>query len=316
MLEPRQSTRHLLLVRPAAFAGNLQTQASNAFQHREPPPPGLAAAARAELAGVVEALLSAGAEPLVVDDLPGGASPDAVFPNNWVSFHQDGTVVLYPMLAANRRRERRRDVVEQLAADHGFIVDRIIDLSPLERDGQFLEGTGSLVLDRPAGVAYAALSPRTVPAALQRFASETGYRVLSFTARDTDGQPYYHTNVMMGIGSGYALACLDAVDDPRQRAGIAAALDAGGHELVPLSPRQVQAFAGNCLEIQGDRGPVLLLSATAAAALLPAQRAALERYAALLPVAVPLIERHGGGSVRCMIAEIHLPRAIPRNQHP
>lgn len=308
MHEPRQSTRHLLLVRPAAFAANPQTQASNAFQRRDPPPAGLAAQALAEFDGLVAALRRAGAQPLVVDDLPGGASPDAVFPNNWVSFHHDGTVVFYPMLAPNRRRERRPELLDQLTGAHGFAVSRVVDLSPLELDGEYLEGTGSLVLDRPAGIAYAALSPRTVPAALDRFAAATGYRVLAFAAHDPQGRPVYHTNVLMGIGTGYALACLEAIGDPVERAAVAAALDASGHELIPLTLAQVQAFAGNCLEIQGAAGPLLLLSASAAGALAPGQRAALERHAGLLPVAVPQIERYGGGSVRCMIAEIHLPR--------
>lgn len=316
MRETRQSTRHLMLVRPAAFAGNPQTQTSNSFQYREAPPPGLAAQALAEFDCLVELLRHAGANPLVLDDLPGGASPDAVFPNNWVSFHQDGTVVLYPMHASNRRRERRRDLVDWLTGRQGFAVSRVIDLSPLERAGQFLEGTGSLVLDRPAGVAYAALSPRTGPAALERFAAETCYHVLAFDARDPQGRLVYHTNVLMSIGTGYALACLDAIGDEDERAAVAGALAAAGHEVVALTPAQVQAFAGNCLEVQGSGGPLLVLSASAAAVLEPVQRAVLERHAGLLPVAIPRIERYGGGSVRCMMAEIHLPRIAPRNQDP
>jgi len=316
MHEPRQSTRHLMLLRPEAFAGNPQTRTSNVFQQRETPPSGLAAQALAEFDGLAAALTRAGADPLVFGDLPGGASPDAVFPNNWVSFHQDGTVVLYPMHAPNRRRERRPELLERLAGAHGFAVSRVIDLSPLEQVGQFLEGTGSLVLDRPAGVAYAALSPRTLPAALDRFSAATGYRVFAFNARDPQGRPVYHTNVLMGIGTGYALACLDAIQNPDERAAVGGSLTAAGHEVVPLKFPQVQAFAGNCLEIQGAAGPLLLLSAAAAAALEPFQRRVLERHAGLLPVAVPQVERYGGGSVRCMIAEIHLPRIAPRNQDP
>jgi len=308
--EPAQAAAALLLVRPAAFGPNPGTLASNRFQRRDvAPPPDLALRARAEfdlLAGVLD---RAGIRLAIFEDLPGGASPDAVFPNNWVSFHGDGTAILYPLLAVNRRRERRLALLEQLADQHGFLIRRRIDLTALEQRGSFLEGTGSLVLDRRAGLAFAALSPRTSAAALKEFSRQTGYRVIAFRTADHTGLPVYHTNVMMSIGSSCALVCTDAIPDPAERSAVVAALLDSAHELVLLTLAQVAEFAGNGLEVAAADGARWVMSSRAAAALTRAQRDRLERHAGLLVAPVPLIETFGGGSVRCMLAEIHLPRA-------
>lgn len=317
MSEPSQSSQHIMLVRPAGFRGNPQTRASNVFQDGSVvPDPRLAQGAQAEFDALVDALQGAGLAPVVFPDLAGGrVSPDAVFPNNWLSTHADGSVVIYPLLAPIRRLERRLDLVRELEDEHGFLVTRLIDLSRLEGQQQYLEGTGSLVLDRPAGTAYAVHSPRTHAAALAAFSTATGYRVQAFNARIRD-KAVYHTNVIMSIGSGYALLCRDAVSSPAELRRLEESLESAGHHVIDISLDQACRFAGNCLELAPATGKRLLISATAVAALTTAQLAMLERHADLLPVAVPLIERHGGGSVRCMIAEIHLPRPTPRNQEP
>jgi hypothetical protein len=213
------------------------------------------------------------------------------------------------MLAPNRRAERRPDLVAALARDHGFRIGRILDLSGLEARGCFLEGTGSMVLDRSHGVAYAALSPRTHPAALAEFGAALGIEVLPFDTRDDGGLPLYHANVMMSIGRGFAVVCAEVVATEAQRAAVLARLEGTGREIVPISRAQLRAFAGNVLEVAtADGASVLALSGTALRALSPPQRTALARHADLLPLEVPTIERCGGGSVRCMLAEVFLPR--------
>lgn len=301
----------LMLVRPRRFAGNPQTQSTNRFQQTAAgsPPRRLMSGARREVERLARALGCAGIEVLVAADRAAYPSPDAVFPNNWFSTHSDGTVILYPMLARNRRRERRRELLDWISRARGFALNRVLDLSGLECQGEYLEGTGSLVLDRRHRRAFAALSPRTTRGALAQFRAVTGYEVTVFRTCGPGGQPVYHTNVLLAIGSGWAIFCPQLIVDPRERDLVRAQLAEGGRSLVEIAPGQVQAFAGNCLEAAGGDGPVLLLSDTGWRSLAISQRRALEREADLLPVAVPLIERHGGGSVRCMLAEVHLPRA-------
>ncbi len=308
-----QTTGHLLLVRPAAFAANPETAPSNSFQ--SPSGPGDEAGgvqARREFNTLVAALLEAGARPFMVEDTPVPAKPDAVFPNNWVSFHADGTVVLYPMQAANRRPERRWDILEQLAEAKLVRLDRLVDLTPLETREQYLEGTGSLVLDRPRARAWAALSERTHPGAIAEFTRRTGIAVLAFNATDAGGRPVYHTNVMLAVGERFAVVCAAAVPDSAERTALLADLAASGRELIEISRDQMGEFAGNVLEVRGhgDRGYVVL-SRRAADALDGGQLRRLARCATPLVVPVPTIERLGGGSVRCMIAEIF---ALPAEQ--
>lgn len=292
------------MVRPARFAANPQTMSSNAFQRAAGAD--VARAARAEFDALLEALRGARIDVQAFDDTDEPAKPDAVFPNNWFSTHGDGTVVLYPMCAHNRRAERRLDLLDALRRA-GFEFNRLVDLSAHEIDDRFLEGTGSLVLDRASRVAYACLSPRTDAGLLAQWGAELGYRTFAFHAEDREGRPIYHTNVMLAIGTGWALVCLAAVPDPAERASLAERLTSGGREVVEIDLAQLEAFAGNLLELESPDGPVIALSATAHAALRADQRATLAAHARLLVVAVPTIEAAGGGSVRCMLAEIFLP---------
>ena len=309
LCDKRQTTRHLLMIRPSHFGPNHQTAASNQFQQATTHAPAdLSAQAMREFDGVVTALDRAGIQTFVVADVPGAGTPDAVFANNWMSTHCDGTVVLYPMSAANRRAERRPDILGRLAAGSGFHVRRVIDLSALEQSGSYLEGTGSLVLDRPRRTAFAARSSRTHKLALAEFSRLTGYRVVAFSASVGAGRAVYHTNVLMSLGRHVAVLCSDAISDPAERQTVCAELAASNRRLLPVSAGQVLQFAANCLEVDSPGGPALVLSETALRSLQPEQRRVLERYTALLPVDVATIEHVGGGSVRCMLAEIYLPR--------
>lgn len=302
----RQVAPDVLLVRPRHFGYNPETAASNRFQS---PPHGVSvqALALAEHEALAHALRTAGVGVFVMDDAD-EPLPDAVFPNNWVSFHEDGTVILYPMQAPSRRAERRPGLVAQLAQGGGFRSTRLVDLSPLEERGLFLEGTGSLVLDHVHRVAYAALSERTHEAAVAAFARETGFEPLVFRTADEAGTPLYHTNVLLSIGERHAVICAEVIRDRAERRAVCRRLVASGRELVEIDARQMRAFAANVLELAGGAGPVVAMSAAARAALRPDQFERLASRAALVAVPVPTIERVGGGSVRCMLAEVFLPR--------
>jgi hypothetical protein len=305
-----QSAQSVLMVRPESFAFNPQTAPTNAFQHRPQAGVPLLQAAQREFDAAATALAKAGIRVFAAPDTAQPPKPDAIFPNNWVSFHADGTVVLYPMLAVNRRLERRDDLIADLVRDGGFQVSRTIDLSAHEARGQYLEGTGSLVLDRRAHVAYACQSPRTDLAALGDFAQQLDYEPLTFEAADAAGQPVYHTNVLMAVGSRFAVVCAAAISQPAQRAAVLARLAGTGHEVIEISLAQMQAFAGNLLELASAAGPLIALSTTAWQALDPAQRAGLERHARIVCVDIPTIEQAGGGGIRCMLAEVHLPGRV------
>lgn len=306
-----QTTSTVLMIRPARFGANAETAATNAFQRGAVAEAAtVLAQARAEFDGLVAALRANGVEVLVLEDPPEPARPDAVFPNNWISFHADGTVVLYPLLAPSRRAEVRPEVLEELQRRGLAAPRRVLDLRA-EAGAEFLEGTGSLVLDRAARVAYACLSPRTSPTLLARFCAALGYRARAFHASDARGVPIYHTNVMMAVGTRCALVGLEAIPDARERAEVAAELTATGHELVALTQAQLDEFAGNVLELRSRAGEALLvLSARARRALRPDQRAVLERHARLVSADLTTIETHGGGSARCMLAEVFAP--LPR----
>ncbi|MDE2221022.1 MAG: amidinotransferase [Gammaproteobacteria bacterium] len=312
----RQCAGTVFMVRPAAFGSNPQTAASNAMQGA---PPGDAAAvasrALAEFDGCVRALESEGIRVVVGADTPSPARPDAVFPNNWVSFHADGTLVLYPMLAPNRRLERREELVAQVCAATGFQPRRRLDLSAHERGGRILEGTGSLVLDHRARVAYAARSARTDEGLVAEWARALGYQAEVFDALDARGQPYYHTNVLMWLGSRCAMVCSEALA-AADRARVLARLRADAdRELIEIDRGAVAAFAGNMLELAswdealGDTS-VLVMSTTARAALAGPQLGQLGACVdTILAVPLPTIERVGGGGARCMLAEV--PEVLP-----
>ena len=303
-----QSTHHVLMIRPAHFAGNVQTAASNHFQKTASADRTVHEQALREFDQLKETLIAADITVTVVADTDEPHKPDAVFPNNWVSFHADGTVVLYPMMAVNRRDERRIDVLQQLS-DHGYRIKQLIDLSAHESTGQFLEGTGSLVLDREHRLAYACLSPRTDVEVLGEFAQRLDYELVVFDACDADGIAIYHTNVMMCIGTRFAVVCTQAIAE-HERSGVLHGLQSTGHEIIEISLQQMHRFAGNMLEVQNRRGELcVVMSHSAKASLSAMQLDQLQRCAGhLIIAAIPVIERHGGG-IRCMLAEVFLPLA-------
>lgn len=309
-----QSAGAVLMVRPARFAFNPETAASNAFQSASAAPidPVARSLALREFDNLASALLQTGVGVVLAEDTQSPVKPDAVFPNNWVSFHSDGTVVLYPMLAPNRRPERRDDVLRQVARDGGYRIRRTVDLSHRETSGKFLEGTGSLVLDRVNRIAYAGLSARTDLDVLGEFAQQLGYDVAAFEACDSQAMPLYHTNVLMGIGSRFAVVCGEAIAPAAHRAAVLARLRATGHEVMEISMSQMQQFAGNVLELAPAAGNVIAMSESAWRSLDPPQRRLLERQGAIVACPIPTIERFGGGGVRCMLAEIHLPKREDR----
>ena len=303
-----QSAAAVLMVRPGRFGFNPQTAASNVFQESTLPQgadaAGVHEAALAEFDALAEGLARAGVQVVVAHDTVHPAKPDAIFPNNWVSFHHDGTVVLYPMMAPNRRLERRDEVLCEVAV--GFRITRTVDLCHREELGQYLEGTGSLVLDRPRHLAYANISPRTDLDALGEFAQQLDYDLVTFESVDR-GKPIYHTNVMMAIGEGFVVLCAESIVETRSRDAVRATLVAGGREIVEISLGQMQAFAGNVLELAPPGSRVIALSTTAWGSLDARQRRTLEKHGNVLAAEIPVIERFGGGGVRCMLAEVHLP---------
>ncbi|WP_035565158.1 citrulline utilization hydrolase CtlX [Hymenobacter sp. IS2118] len=296
----------VLMVRPASFGFNAETAASNHYQQHLAAAD-LTAQVLAEFDAAVATLRGRGVRVQVFDDEPVPAKPDAVFPNNWFSTHADGRLLLYPMCAPNRRAERQPDLIAALARE--FEVREVVDLSGNELENRFLEGTGSIIFDHEHRVAYAGLSPRTDADLFEQVAQQLGYRPVAFRATDARGQEIYHTNVMMCVGPGVAVVCLDSIADAAERAAVVASLTATGHEIVDISQEQVGQFAGNMLALAPATGgqPLLVLSQQAHDALTPNQRQTLERHAALVPLAIPTIETVGGGSARCMLAEVFLP---------
>lgn len=300
------------MIRPASFDYNPETAATNRMQQRASDTAQVQAQALAEFEGLVRALESEGIATCVIDDTPEPPKPDAVFPNNWISFHPDGTVVLYPMQAESRRRERRPEIIDEVASRLGFTPRRVLDLTHHERAGRFLEGTGSLVLDHVERVAYACISPRTHPELVKEWAQVFEYEPVIFSAVDRSGVPLYHTNVLMWIDERAAVVGTDAIV-PGDREHVRGRLAASGRELIEIGHDAIERFAGNMLELAtwdealGD-SRVVVMSATARAALSDSQYARLSAATdTVLAVPVPTIECLGGGSVRCMLAEVFQP---------
>ncbi len=299
-----QAPSAVVMVRPHAFASNPETHDDNAFQTLSNRSADVTSrAARDEHDAAVAQLRDAGVTVHVFDDHGDRDTPDSVFPNNWFSTHSGGHVAIYPMFAPSRRRERRADVIELLKQE--YRVQDVIDYSGLEQDDLALEGTGAMVLDHVARIAYTAKSHRADPVLLERFCTHFNYEPIAFDARDAQGRDVYHTNVLMGIGTEYALICLDMIVEPDRRAMVKSRLEETGKTVIDLSHDQINEFAGNAIELTGKNGPVLAISARALAALRPDQTAIITNSATLLPLSVPTIET-AGGSVRCMIAGIHL----------
>jgi hypothetical protein len=313
-----QTTSHILMIRPVNFSFNAETAVNNSFQvapsapspaaaSRAPHPPAGEAQSQAlkEFEDFVKLLRDNGVDVTVIDDTPEPYTPDSIFPNNWVSFHEQDLVCLYPMYAANRRLERKPGVLESLA--RSFRIGQTLDFTGYERDGLFLEGTGSMVLDREYKIAYACLSPRTDRKVLLDFCRQTGYTPEDFTAVDGKGQAIYHTNVMMCVADRYIVVCLDSLPDPAERKHLTGAIGSCGKELIEISLDQMNSFAGNMLQVQNLQGEKLLvMSSRAYASLRPDQIATLSAYNRILYSPLTTIETNGGGSARCMMAEIHL----------
>jgi hypothetical protein len=296
------------MVRPVNFGFNEQTAGSNTFQIRNSVQQQVQANALQEFDKLVDVLTSSGVDVITVDDTPEPHTPDSIFPNNWVSFHSDGHVYLYPMQAENRRLERREDIITGL--EDQFSISQITDLSRYETEGKFLEGTGSMVLDRKKKIAYACLSPRTDRELLQLFCEQEGYVPVVFHAADENGIAIYHTNVLMCVGSKFVVICLECIPDPQERAQVETMIQLSGKEIIPISFDQMNHFAGNMLELRANDGSALLvMSESAYRSLEQVQIVALESYAKLLHSDISTIEQNGGGSARCMIAEVHLPHA-------
>lgn len=294
------------MIRPHRFYPNPETAADNAFQQSvaDGELPAISAAAAREFDQAVETLRADGVIVHVVEDTATPEKPDAVFPNNWFSTHDDGRVALYPMHSPARRRERRAEVIDELRKH--YRVTEVIDYSAAENEGRSLEGTGSLVLDYENKIAYASISQRTDPGLVRQFCADFGFEPVTFRSFGAKGQPVYHTNVIMCVATEFALIALEMIPDEAERIGVQNLLESTGKEVIELSARQIDEFAGNALELRNARERLLVLSARAAAALTEKQHATIERSARLLPLALPTIEL-AGGSARCMLAAIHLP---------
>lgn len=300
----------VLMVRPAAFGFNPETAATNRFQQARGGAADIADAARREFDGLVNALATAGVSVIVVEDSPQPIKPDAVFPNNWFSTHSDGVAVLYPMLNPSRRPERRVEWIEALATMHGRRLNAVLDLSYWEQSGLALEGTGSLILDRLNRIAYACRAPRTAPEPLAQWAGMMGYETHCFDAVDEAGVAIYHTNVMMSLGRGFAAVSLEALPDAGERRRLAESLEAAGNDLIELSREQIAGFGANVLHLAGSSGPVIAMSEQARASLSGEVLRRLEHHGEIVTSPIPTIEQCGGGSVRCMLAEIFLPETL------
>ena len=302
----QQSANAVVMIRPCRFYPNPETASDNAFQREiaSDDAGAVAQAAQTEFDRAVELLRGAGVTVHVFEDTASPEKPDAVFPNNWFSTHQDGRVVLYPMYSATRRNERRRDVIDELG--RLYRISALVDYSSYEQSGVHLEGTGSLVLDYVNRIAYVSLSKRSDRRLVERFCQDFNFEPVLFESLGDDGRPIYHTNVMMCLGSEFALIGLEMIADTGQREKVRDRLEASGRRVIELDRPQIANFAGNALELRNDSEKLLVLSSRALEALTTGQRKEIERHARLLPLALPTIEL-AGGSARCMLAAIYLP---------
>ncbi len=303
----KQTTNTLLLIQPVAFKKNEETTVNNYYQkdtkdtHKV-----VQEKALAEFNSLVEKLQKAGIKTIVVKDTKKPATPDSIFPNNWISFH-DGKVCVYPMFAKNRRDERREDILKSVE-NEGFKIKEVVDYTSAEEEGFFLEGTGSIVLDRENQIAYCALSPRSDESLFIEFCEDLEYTPIVFRANQTVNgkrKPIYHTNVMMSIGEKFALICLQTIDDKKQRKQVAETLQNSGKEIINLTEEQIAHFAGNVLQIKGTKNKqYIVMSTTAYKSLSKAQISLLKNHGTIIKSDVSTIEKNGGGSVRCMLAEV------------
>jgi len=307
-----QTSSHILMVRPANFGFNPETAENNFYQQKDDRSRAeIHELARKEFDGFVSLLRDQGVNVIVVEDTESPVKTDAVFPNNWFSTHADGKLILYPMYSPNRRLERRKDLIEELMRLN-FKVGEIVDLSFFEKDAQFLEGTGSMVMDHKAKLIYAGYSERTHHLPLEYLGKLLGYEVIGFHAvQEIEGQvtPIYHTNVMMHIGTDLAVVCLDSIPKASEKLRVQKKLTDSGKKIVPILAKQKFNFAGNMLEVSNDGGEKFtVMSQTALDSLNVGQIQLIEKYTTIISPTIPTIEKLGGGSARCMMAEIFLPK--------
>lgn len=308
-MQVTQSSNHLLMVRPANFGFNSQTALSNSFQSSkiDLSIDEIKAKAVAEFDAFVAKLRSFGVHVTVYEEAYHEKRSDAIFPNNWISFHQDGRVLIYPMEAENRRLEKDANIIEKIREE--FEVSKVVDLSSWEEQETYLEGTGSIIFDYLHRKAYACRSSRTDEFLFQRVCDLLGFKSVVFTAVDQKNKAIYHTNVMMALGTGYCVICLESIESQEEKAMVVGHLVQDGIEIVRIDYAQLAAFAGNMLEVlTSDGKKLLIMSQTAFDSLESSQIAALEKYVTLVPMSIPTIEKIGGGSTRCMMAAIHLPK--------
>ncbi|SNZ01617.1 citrulline utilization hydrolase CtlX [Flagellimonas pacifica] len=308
-----QVTNTILMIRPVNFRMNEQTAVNNYFQEEiNIGKDGINAKAQQEFDDFVSKLRDHGVNVVVVEDIKEPDTPDSIFPNNWISFHADGTIAVYPMFAENRRNERREDVFKILE-DDGFQIDNVVDYTSAEEEGVFLEGTGSLLLDRVNKKAYCALSDRADEELVIEFCEDFDYLPVIFTANQTvEGKrlPIYHTNVMMALAETFAIICLDTIDDKKERKNVVGHLKADGKEVINITEEQMYHFAGNMLQVVGADGQrYMVMSSAAYHSLDSSRREAIEKHCPIIHSSLTTIETCGGGSARCMMAEVFLPKA-------
>jgi hypothetical protein len=306
-----QYTSNILMIRPASFRMNEETAVNNYFQSETQLDPRMVVgAAQREFDEFVALLRANGVNVIVVEDIKENDTPDALFPNNWISMHEEGKVGLYPMFAENRRRERREDILDVLE-ENGFEISEVIDYSSAEEEEVFLEGTGSLILDRENGIAYCALSDRADEELLIEFCEDFEYTPIIFGAyqsADNKRLPIYHTNVMMCVADRFAVICLESIDDKKERKAVKEQLKSNGKTIVAITEKQMHEFAGNMLQVKTKNGPALVMSDRAYHSLQPDQIKTLESFGPIIHPKLDIIETCGGGSARCMMAEIFLPQ--------
>jgi hypothetical protein len=298
----------ILMIRPAAFGYNEETADSNFFQNRPAyNQEELQTKALQEFDEMLQLLKQHEIDVIVVDDTFKPVKPDAIFPNNWFCTFTNGTIAVFPLYAPSRRAEKREDILKMLAEK--FVVNNIQDWSEFEAEGRFLEGTGSMVMDHEDKMIYASVSARTSVPVLEKFATANGYQAIVFLATDKEGNPVYHTNVMMTLGEGFAVICEETIDEEWELIAVRQLLESTGYNIIPITREQMHAFAGNMLQVKNKNGEkFLLLSQTAFNALRKEQKQLLDAYSKVLPITIPTIEQTEGGSVRCMVAEIFLER--------
>ena len=307
-----QITNNILMIQPVSFRYNEQTAVNNYYQQvlDNLSDEQTQEKALLEFNNLVELLKNVGVNVIVIEDTKKPDTPDSIFPNNWVSFHADGTVGLYPMCAENRRAERREDIFDTLVDEYGFKIKEIKDFSEFEEHDKYLEGTGSMVLDREHKICYAAISIRTDEIAVIQFCEEFGYRPVCFTANQSvngERMAIYHTNVMMCVADRFAVICLDTIDDKDERKHVVETLSETGKEIIEITQAQNHRFAGNMLQVMGDK-PYLVMSNSAFSSLTDAQKKTIEKYCPIIYSSLDTIEACGGGSARCMMAEVFLPK--------